>query len=144
MLLAAAHRGEDVADLAEALAGSRLRHHETCALGEGFAAAVAPWERIDAAPYPIAVGRAARAIAPDAVLTAYLQATIVNQVQCAQRLMPLGQSDAMGLIARLEPVIAETAGRAARSTVDDLGGCAFGAEIAAMRHETLPSRIFRS
>ena len=149
VLLAAAHRGEpggedDVDELAVALAGSRLRRDETVALGEGFAAVVGPWEAIEARSYPVAVGRAARTHDLETVLVAFLQAGIVNQVQCAQRLMPLGQRRAMGVIADLEPVVARIAAKAAGSTTDDLGGCAFGIDMAAMRHETRPSRIFRS
>ena len=144
VLLAAAHRGEDVGELAEVLAGSRSRRDEARMLGEGFASAVAPWEAVEPAPYPVAVGRAARGMDRETVLAAFLQGAIVNQIQCAQRLMPLGQADAMELLATLEPAIAATARRAAVSTTDDLGGFAFGQEIAAMRHETLPSRVFRS
>ena len=144
VLCAAAHRGEDVDDLAIALAGSRLRRDETTSLGEGFAAAHAAWGTIEARAYPVAVGRATRAMALRDVLAAFLQSGIVNLVQCAQRTMPLGQSRAMALLAALEPVIAETAERAAASGIDDLGGCAFGIDMAVMRHETLPSRIFRS
>ena len=144
VLVAASHRGEDVDDLAEALAGSRMRRDETVVLGGAFATAVTPWKTVEARTYPVAVGRAARGMEIEAVLTAFLQSAIVNAVQCAQRVMPLGQTRAMALLAALEPAIAETAARAATSTTDDLGGCAFGMEMAAMRHETLPSRIFRS
>ncbi|RVC59606.1 urease accessory protein UreF, partial [Mesorhizobium sp. M4B.F.Ca.ET.088.02.2.1] len=37
-----------------------------------------------------------------------------------------------------------TAARAAASTLDDLGGCAFVSDVMAMRHETQYSRLFRS
>ena len=144
VLCAAAQRGEDVDELAVALAGSRSRRDETNALGEAFASAVAPWEDVEAQSYPVAVGRAARGMDAETVLVAFLQSALVNQVQAAQRLMPLGQIRAMALLAQLEPVVAETARRAAASTTDDLGGCAFGIEMAMMRHETLSSRIFRS
>jgi urease accessory protein len=33
---------------------------------------------------------------------------------------------------------------AAEASLDDLGGCAFRSDIAAMRHETQYSRLFRS
>ena len=44
----------------------------------------------------------------------------------------------------LEPVVDGVAGEAAASTIDDLGGFAFMAEIAAMNHETLQPRLFLS
>ncbi|TJV12324.1 MAG: urease accessory protein UreF, partial [Mesorhizobium sp.] len=36
------------------------------------------------------------------------------------------------------------AARAAGSTLDDLGGCAFVSDVMAMKHETQYSRLFRS
>jgi urease accessory protein len=44
----------------------------------------------------------------------------------------------------MEPTILETAKRAALSTPDDLGSATFLSEIAAMKHETQYSRVFRS
>ena len=144
VLCAAAHRGEDVDDLAFALAGSRTRRDELQSVGEGFRAAVRPWARVEATSYPAAVGKAARGIPAAAAIAAFLQSAVANQVACAQRLMRLGQTVAMQLLRDLEPAVAAAAARAAASTTDDLGGCALGMEMAAMRHETLSTRIFRS
>jgi urease accessory protein len=47
-------------------------------------------------------------------------------------------------LAKLEPLIAEMAAKAAQSTLDDLGANTIQADIASMRHETLTSRIFRT
>jgi urease accessory protein len=77
-------------------------------------------------------------------LAAFLQAFATNLVQAGIRLGVLGQSDAVALIAGLEETIADAADCAARSSLDDLGGCAFLSDIAAMRHETQYSRLFRS
>ena len=41
-------------------------------------------------------------------------------------------------------VIVDAANRAANSTLDDLGSAGFLADIAAMNHEILPNRLFRS
>ena len=47
-------------------------------------------------------------------------------------------------MAALEPAVAALAAAAATATLDDLGGIAYATDIAQMRHETLPTRIFRS
>ena len=60
------------------------------------------------------------------------------------RLMSLGQAAGVAVMAAIEPDIAQVAARGARSTLDDLGSSALNAEIAAMNHETLNSRIFRT
>ena len=41
-------------------------------------------------------------------------------------------------------MLAAMAREAAGATLDDLGACAFRSDIAAMRHETQYSRLFRS
>ena len=48
------------------------------------------------------------------------------------------------VLAALEPVIAATAQRALKATLDDLGSAAFRADLASMRHETQYTRLFRS
>ena len=157
VLAAAAWRAEDtelaaVVELALALAGSRERLLETTQQGDAFGRAQsetwpAPANLAPAdLPYPIAVGRfAARASVPlQPFLAAYLQAALTNLVQAALRLAPIGQGAGLRVLAALEPLILETAGRASRSTLDDLGSAAVMSDIAAMRHETQYSRIFRS
>jgi urease accessory protein len=142
----------EVTELAEALAGSAERHLETINQGTAFLAAAARWGDVmpeglsPRAALPVAVGAcAAQSGLPlEASLAAYLQAFLSNQVQVAQRLMSIGQTGGIDVLSGLEPLIGETAGRAALSTLDDLGSTALNAEIAAMRHETLPSRIFVS
>ncbi|MEO9787514.1 MAG: urease accessory protein UreF, partial [Aurantimonas coralicida] len=54
------------------------------------------------------------------------------------------QSEAVRILRRLEPDIRVLAERAGGSTLDDLGSAALGSDIAALRHETLPTRLFRS
>ena len=97
-------------------------------------------------PYPVAAGRAcAEAGLPlSASLTAWLHGFAANLVSVALRAVPLGQSDGVAVIAALEPVLLATAERALDAGLDDLGGCAFLSDIAAMRHETLQPRLFLS
>lgn len=139
---------DEIVELAEALAPSLERRRETLAQGEAFLTAVAAWNPppIIRAPYPVALGAAAGAaclpLAP--ALTAWLHAFAANLVSVAVRAVPLGQSDALQVIAALEPVILRTASRAAESTLDDLGSASLMSDIAAMRHETLDGRLFGS
>ncbi|MDA4847262.1 urease accessory protein UreF [Hoeflea poritis] len=143
---------DELAELAEALAGSSERHLETVKQGDAFLEAAAAWPspvlgRLGRqCPLPVAVGALASAhdIPLAAALTAYLHAFTANLVQAGLRLMALGQKDGIQVLAALEATIVRTADRAAGTTLDDLGGATILAEIAAMNHETQYSRIFRS
>ena len=96
--------------------------------------------------YPVAVGALAgqHGIDAHAAACGYLQAFAANLISAAVRLVPLGQSAGLRVLAALEPVLLKTANDAARSTLDDIGGCAFRSDLAAMRHETQYTRLFRS
>lgn len=141
-----------VRELAEALAGSRERHMETMLQGEAFLAAAAHWPHpvletvTGAVAYPVAVGAVAGAHGTglEPALAAYLHATVSNLVSVAIRCGVTGQTHGVGVLAELEPVIAATAANASASTLDDLGSASITADIAALRHETLHSRLFRS
>ncbi|RWQ62999.1 MAG: urease accessory protein UreF [Mesorhizobium sp.] len=143
---------DEIAALAEALAGSRERHTETILQGAAFLKAASAWpcqvlERLPAeCPYCVAVGATAggNAIALQDALSAFLQSFFSNLVQAAIRLGVVGQTGATALLAGFEPLALETASRASNSTLDDLGGCAFVSDIMAMKHETQYSRLFRS
>ncbi len=145
----------DVCDLARAAATTHERRIETMSQGRAFLrATVAAWPspafalcgRHDEIAYPVAVAVAAAGhglpLAPS--LAAYLQAWAANLVSAAQRLVPLGQSDGQRLIALLAPVVAATVADGLSRALDELGGAAVLAEIAAMRHETQYTRLFRT
>jgi urease accessory protein len=143
----------DLADLAAALAPSRERAAETLGQGEAFLIAVrAGWP--DAAPanlpnriaYPVAAGAAARGIgAPTTtLLIAYLTGFTANLIAAGVRLGLCGQSGGVRILSGLGPLIADLATRASDATEADLGGCALASDIAAMRHETLRTRLFIS
>lgn len=138
----------DLADLAAALAPSRERLAETMGQGAAFAAVTrAVWGHdLPDMAYPVAVGRAAgiAGLPPVTVAQLYLQAVVTNLVQAAQRLMPLGQTAAQGVLAGLAPVCARVAEEAAEAGLDGIGGAGFAMDIAAMRHERMEPRMFRS
>jgi urease accessory protein len=101
---------------------------------------------LDGLVYPVAVGRAARlAGMPLGVTSAlYLQAFVGNLVAAAQRLFAFGQTEAQALIHDLSPVCQALSEDTASGDLDLLSGTAFLSDIAAMRHETQYSRIFRT
>jgi urease accessory protein len=65
-------------------------------------------------------------------------------VSAAVRLVPLGQSDALRVLAALEPLVHAVAEAAAAAPLDAVGGAAFRSDIAAMAHETQYTRLFRT
>jgi urease accessory protein len=65
-------------------------------------------------------------------------------VSAGVRLIPLGQTDGLRVLASLEQKIEAGAARALLTSLDDLASAAFRADIAAMRHETQHTRLFRS
>ena len=147
----------EVVELAAAFAPSKERHLETTAQGRAFVEATRaawPCQALDRlAPvwdgpvaYPVAVGVAAAAhgVAADAALNAYLHAVTANLISAGVRLIPLGQTDGQRLLGAFEPVVAATAARALATPLDRVGGAAFRADIASMRHETQYTRLFRS
>ena len=147
---------DEVNDLALALAPSQERHLETAAQGGAFIKAVqASWpcegverlaQRAETIAYPVAVAVAAagHGIALPALLEAYLVAFAGNLVSAAVRLGPVGQTDGQRIIASLAPALCSLAQMAANATLDDLGAFAMRSDVAAMRHETQYSRLFRS
>jgi urease accessory protein len=142
----------DLAGLSLALTPAAERQAETLALGEAFATSTAAWPTETSAhlptacPYPIAVGAiaAAHALPLEATLFAFLTSIVQGQVSVAVRLVPLGQTAGLRVMAALELPIAALALEATTATLDDLGGIAYATDIAQMRHETLEPRIFRS
>ena len=67
-----------------------------------------------------------------------------NLISTGMRLVPLGQTDGQRVLAALEPVATATAARALTTPLDQVGGAAFRADLASMRHETQYTRLFRS
>ena len=95
---------------------------------------------------PVALGRAARLAGLPLEQTGamYLHAFAANLASAAIRLVPLGQTEGQAALAALTPLCARIAGETAEATADDLYSNAFLSDVAAMAHETLQPRIFRS
>ncbi|CDP50860.1 Urease accessory protein UreF [Devosia sp. DBB001] len=159
ILLAHAHRAVgdphtlgELADLCLALTPSSERHQETLAIGTAFLAAARAWsspllDNLPAnCPYPIAVGASAAAndIAVEDAAIAFLSSAVQSQVSVAVRLIPLGQTAGLAVVAALEPHVTALAATAVAASLADIGSIAYATDIAQMRHETLGTRIFRS
>ena len=144
----------EIVELAEAAAPCRERRKETLDQGTAFMLAVAAWGQTGLTlaglpgvlAYPVAIGAMAgrHGIDAHAACCAYMQAVAANLISAAVRLVPLGQSAGLRVLVALEPVLLGVAAEAAHSSLDELGGCAFRSDLAAMRHETQYTRLFRS
>jgi urease accessory protein len=151
VMLACVLRGADpetIDAIARAMAGTKERLSETVEQGTAFARTVHALTRRNLPPraLPVAVGEAACALdlPAEEVVAVYLHAFVANLVACATRFAPLGQTDGQAMLAALHPVIAEVAEWAATAEVEEIGTSALGAELAAMRHEEMDVRIFKT
>ncbi|WP_421748319.1 urease accessory protein UreF [Cognatishimia sp.] len=149
-----AHDAETTAEIEQlnaqcrAYAASIERLREGERQGQAFARVVSEvWSlSLPTLQFPVALGRAARlsGLPIDMVVTLYLQAFLGNLVSAAQRLMPLGQTDAQAILSRLNMDCIKVSAQTAQQGLDDISSSAFLSDIAAMRHETLQPRIFQS
>lgn len=150
--MAAAYHGRaalsEIDAAARAFAPCRERLLEAEAQGRAFCDVVGHVWDADLAglTYPVALGRAAaiEELPLDLALTLYLQAFVSNLVSAAQRLGPIGQTEAQAVIRALALVCAETAAEAADGELTHIASSSFLSDIAAMKHETQRSRIFRT
>jgi urease accessory protein len=136
----------DIASLAAAACIGCERQAETLGQGAAFAASAAAWGEIDAAPYPVVFGvLAARAsIDEEAACLGFLSGFASNVISAALRLGVLGQAAGLRVLKSLEPAIDGVTRATRLAGLNDIGGSCFLADIAAMRHETQYSRLFRS
>ena len=77
-------------------------------------------------------------------LTAALHGFLANLIGAAARLVPLGQSDCLRVLASLEVEVIDAATRAEHASRDDLGSACLRGDIASMRHEMQYTRLFRT
>jgi urease accessory protein len=147
----------EAAELARAFQPSRERTLESLAQGEAFLRATrAAWpvpalDRLAAIglgetayPVAVAVATAGHGIALRPALQAYLQSFAANLVSAAVRLIPLGQTVGLRLVAALEPAVGDLVDEAEAAPLTALGGSAIRADLASMNHETQETRLFRT
>jgi urease accessory protein len=147
----------EINELAVALAGSSERRLETSAQGGAFlVAARAAWDCEalahlpaaggDPVAYAVAVGAACagRGFRLEIALPAFAVAVFANLVSASVRLSAIGQTDGQRVLAALLPLLAAMAAECMDGDLAGIGGCAFRSDLAAIRHETQYSRLFRS
>ncbi|AEV37481.1 Urease accessory protein UreF [Pseudovibrio sp. FO-BEG1] len=141
-------------ELALALCPGEERFLETSLQGDAFLKAAKPWGskkfslQFDSADlaYPIAVAAIAATNRVPLIVTlaAYQHSFCANLVSVMMRLVPLGQTDGMQILADLEPHLTELSKRAATASLDDLGSATLHGDFLAIAHEHQHTRIFRS
>ena len=96
--------------------------------------------------YPVAVGVTAadHDIALGPALRAYMHAFAANLVSAGLRLIPLGHSDGQRVMQKLEEAVEEAAAIGETKTLSALSSITIMADLAAMKHETQYTRLFRS
>ena len=101
---------------------------------------------LPALPYPIVVGVACagHGIPLRWSITGYLHGFVANLVSAGVRLIPLGQSAGLAVMARLEPVVTTVTDTALERGLDDLASAVPMVDWCAIRHETQYTRLFRS
>lgn len=149
----------DLAELAAAFHPSAERRVESLSQGRAFLLAVrATWptpaldrlalsiEGADGIAYPVAVAltAAVHGVPCRPAIHAYLHAFAANIVSAGLRAVPLGQTDGQRIIAGLGPIVHALVEATRDLPPEALGGAAFRADIASMKHETQYTRLFRS
>jgi urease accessory protein len=137
----------EVSDLAEALCASSERHLETMAQGAAFAKVTsAIYVDLKAMPLPVALGAAAarEGIPLADVLPLYLHNFAANIIAAGVRFIPIGQTDGQRILLELFDLFESLSEQAMQSSLDDLGSASFLSDIAAMKHEHMTTRIFRT
>jgi len=149
VFLRAAMDGEDINDLCLALCAGAERYQETTELGAAFGRVMRETQVIDlpaGLAYPVAVGRAAHALAlpRKATVAAFLQGTCMNQISVAVRAVPIGQMDGQACLVSLMPAITRAAATILETDAETAGTFALAADLCALEHETTTQRIYRT
>ena len=139
-----------IAELAEASSSCRERREESLSQGTAFVTAARIWGETllpqGRVAYAVAAGAvaAAHGVGEAACCAGFLHAALANLVSAVVRLVPLGQSDGLRVLAALEPAVLAVAAETEDAGLDDLGGICPRADLASMRHETQYTRLFRT
>ena len=155
ILLRHAYRAPDqqalleLAELAEAAQPCRERREETLGQGGAFVLAGEVWGGCGLegrVAYPVAFGALARAqgVLEDPAALGFLHAFAASLISAAVRLIPLGQTAGLRTLAALAVTIEAVAEETRTADLHEIGGACFRSDIAAMRHETQYTRLFRT
>ena len=134
--------------LALALCPARERIDETQLQGTAFCSVLRDvWgQELNNFVLPVALGQAARTIGmPEGMcVSGFLHAFCSNLISVAVRLVPLGQTAGQRVLQRLTPIICDQSASAVLANEADLTSHSFLSDVAAMRHETMQTRVFKT
>jgi urease accessory protein len=146
-----------VAEYAGAFTASAERFLEVAAQGKAFAEVTCrTWgsptldRLVSLYPFPVtypvavAIAAADHGIALISSLDAYVHAFAANLVSAGMRLIPLGHTDGQRVLMQLEPAVTQAVAEGIAGDLTQLSSVAVTADIAAMKHETQHTRLFRS
>lgn len=137
---------DEISELAAALAPDAEHRRDMLSQGQTFLEAVSAWSPppLTEAAYPVALGATAGAagVPLEPALTAWLHAFASALADLAAESLPLPRSDAVAVVAGLEPVLLRLAARAAASGLDDLDGGAARTGVARRHPEAPDERLF--
>lgn len=77
-------------------------------------------------------------------IAAYIYSVVQSLIQNAVRAVPLGQTDGQKQLLFVQPLIQQAVQKIEKADAEELGMTSPGLEIAQMRHEHLPVRLFMS
>ena len=143
---------DQVSAFSRANRGTRELAFENKAQGSAFMIAIrAAWSHrtlddLDPGGYAVAVGAAAAAWQIDLrpTLLAYQHALAANLVSAGVRLIPLGQTQGLKIMAALEEPIRQAAEESLARSPNDFGSAAAMVDWTSIIHETQYTRLFRS
>ena len=128
---------------ARAFATTQERRRETVLQGTAFTDTCNSIWKLDLPPMalPVAVGRAAKlkGISIETLQPLYLQSVVSNLISVAVRLVPLGQTEGQKVLTELTPMLLDVP-----CEEQLLFTNTFLWDQAAMQHETLQPKLFRS
>ena len=80
----------------------------------------------------------------DQALLGFCWSWCENQIACASKAMPMGQTDGQKILQAMIPTMAEVCEKAQQLQDDEIGTSLFGTALASSLHEHQYSRLFRS
>ena len=134
---------EKLVELINAFSTSKSRLDEQILQGKAFSK-VTPNSKD--APYPISLGISAKNydLKIEEVIPLFLQSCLSNIISVAQRLLPIGQTEAVKILRDLFPKIEEVSKLVLRSSETDILSSCYLTDSCSIFQETIDGKIFKS
>lgn len=142
----------DIDDLSNALLPTEELALESRTQGEAFIKAVQQmgaeqvdfFDQIQTYPVAVAIACALQRIPLNASLTSWYHSLATSLVSAGVRLIPLGQTQGLQVLASFSEITSRACRQAQTLTLDEIGSSAPLIDIDSMHHETQYTRLFRS